>query len=603
MVVRALTSLSALALLAGALLLPARTGTGAETEQFKRLSQATPEELQQQLALVPVVGLGNTARAVLAAYAVRIQKEMAQTQMPVPVLDATPLLETRPDLRTLPMRRGDDSQLSRGAAVTLENLSRKLRVYLDTAAPINQQGQRPDLPRVRELLRTELRGQTPEWLRPEAVPTLLQLLMHEEKPARLMLVELLRAIPGRASTTALARRAAFDLDPEVRETAVAGLRERPPAESRGVLLDTLRYPWAPAAEHAAEALANLHDRGAVSQLIAALDLPDPSLPQTDGQGGAYLRELVRVHHLTNCVLCHPPASTGSEPVLGADPTLTLAMTSAALRQAGVRLSGSPGSHSYGPPPPAGAALLRGDITYVRQDFSALQALPPEMAAMRRATGPLSAQTQRFDFVVRKRPVTKTEASILKTQVGDRSAYPQRAAVAFALREITGQDAGVATADWLKLYPDAQVEAEGARLAAALTSAKPERREQLITRYRDEKGLAYTLGLATAIPNFQGQLQQHLREALATRLTRMTAASLRDRLKEDDAELRRAAAAAAGQKGDAGLVPDLIRLLDDDQGAVTAAAATALQELTGKSFATSKEWQTWWSGHKAEGKTK
>jgi hypothetical protein len=226
-----------------------------------------------------------------------------------------------------------------------------------------------------------------------------------------------------------------------------------------------------------------------------------------------------------------------------------------------------------------------------------------LASLKSASGPLSAPTQRFDFVVRKRPVSHTEASLLKTVAGDRPEYPQRAAVRFALRELTGQDLGGATADWMKAYPDAGVEAEAARLAAALTTAKPERREQLLARYRDEKGVAYTLALAEAIPGFQGKLQQNAREALVARLSRMTAASLRERFREEDPQLRSAAAAASGRKGDAGLVPDLVRLLDDDEDAVKTAATSALRELTGKSFTTAKEWQTWQSGHKAEGQTR
>jgi HEAT repeat protein len=619
MVVRALTALLPLTLLAAALhLLPDRASGGAETAtSFKRLSRVSPDELQRQLDAVPVVGMGTAAPAVLNAYATRVKNDFDQSQMAVDVLDATPLLEVRPDLRTLPLRRGEECKLSNHSATALEALSRKLRVYLEDAAPINERGERPALPRLRTVLQSDLRGSKPEWLRAEAVPTLLQLLMHESTPVRLMLVELLQAVPEKVSTVALARRAAFDLDPEVREAAVAALRERPAAESRPVLVELLRYPWAPVADHAAEALANLHDSGAVPQLIAALDQPDPALSQPDAQGKLFVREVVRVHHLTNCLLCHPLASTGAEAVLGADPLLVLNLaglrSGPGLAQASQRLQGTRGGHTYGrsssgggrPPtsPGASPALLRGDITYLRQDFSALQTLPPVLASLQTAGGPLSAPTQRFDFVVRKRPVSRSEASLLKTVAGDRPDYPQHAAVRFALRELTGQDLGGTTADWMKAYPDAGVEAEAARLAAALTSAKPERREQLLARYRDEKGVAHTLALAAAIPGIQGKLQQNAREALAARLSRMTAASLRERFREEDPELRSAAAVASGRKGDAGLVPDLVRLLDDDEGAVKTAAASALRELTGKSFTTAKEWQAWWSDHKVEGRTR
>jgi HEAT repeat protein len=616
MVVRALSSLTALALLGVAFLLPARTGTGAETEQFKRLNQATPEELQRQLAAVPVVGLGNSAPAVLGAYAARVKGDFDQSQMQVDVLDASPLLQLRPDLQTLPLNRGDQCRLSPRAATTLEALSRKLRVYLEDAAPINDRGERPDLSRVRTALKSEIRGQKPEWLRAEAVPTMLQLLMHEEKSVRLMLVELLEEIPEKVATVALARRAAFDLDPEVRQAAVTALRERPRSDARPILVDLLQYPWAPVADHAAEALVNLSDTSAVGQLIAALDQPDPALPHRDGGGKLVVQELVRMHHLTNCLLCHPLASTGAEAALGSDPVLNLVLpVNNRLAQAGQRLAGTRGSHSYSrggtsSPAPSSAgnaavatrsapALLRGDITYLRQDFSVLQSLPPVLASLRSGNGPLSTATQRFDFVVRKRPVSGSEANLLKTVAGDQAEYPQRAAVLFALRQLTGRDAGTTTADWLKLYPDAEDETEAAKLAKTLLREKGDRREQLLARYRDEKGVVYTLALSKAIGDARGEFQQRIRDALVARLSRMTVASLRERLKEEDPELRRAAAAAGGRKGDAGLVPDLIGLLGDKENAVSTAAAAGLHELTGKSFATAKEWQTWWGRQRGD----
>jgi HEAT repeat protein len=609
MVVRTLSLLLRLALLSVALLLPACTDVRAESSPFIRTNQASEEDLHRQLAEVPVIGLGNSVPAVLQAYAVRIQHDLEQSQMPVAVLDALPLLEIRPDFRYLPLRRGDASRLNPRAAATMEVLARKLRIYLDRTAPSDDEGHRPGLSTLRTVLQSEVRGNKPEWLRAGAVPTLLQLLMHEEKSARLLLVELLQAIPEKVATEALARRAAFDLDPEVRQAAVAALRDRPTADSRPVLVELLRYPWAPVADHAAEALVNLHDEGAVPQLVAALDQPDPRLPQRDAEGHLVVREMVRLHHLTNCLVCHPLASTGTEPILAEDATLRL-VNSGGLSRAGKLLRSTPGSlvsgGGYGGSGGGGGdepALLRADITYLRQDFSTLQELPPVLASVRTASGQLSAPTQRFDFVVRKRPVSGAESNLLKTAVSERPEFPQRAAVAFALRQITGKDAGTTSAEWMKLYPDAKVEAEGGRLATALVTTKPERREQLIARYRAEKGLEYTLALAGAIPELRGEFQQHAREALAERLTRMTAASLRERMRESDPELRRAAAVASGRKGDAGMVPDLIGLLDDKEHLVATGAASALRELTGKSFTATKEWQEWWNGHKAEGRTR
>src|SRR5262249_29981030 len=148
------------------------------------------------------------------------------------------------------------------------------------------------------------------------------------------------------------------------------------------LLDGLRYPWAPAADHAAEALVALNDREAIPPLAELLGGPDPAgpaplafhdidrahlayhnidpaqlaaapgspepwrspavalderqgggrrtrlmadpggLPQSikasDGEVYA-VREVVRVNHLRNCLLCHPPSLADGDMVRGAVP--------------------------------------------------------------------------------------------------------------------------------------------------------------------------------------------------------------------------------------------------------------------------------------------
>src|SRR5262249_56611895 len=131
---------------------------------------------------------------------------------------------------------------------------------------------------------------------------LLQLLQSESKPRRLLLVELLAKIEGRAATSALARRAMFDLAADVREAAVQALRKRPADDYRREFLDGMRYPWPPAADHAAEALVALGDAGAVPALAQMLKEPDPlgAIESASGKGSQpVVRELVNVNHLAN----------------------------------------------------------------------------------------------------------------------------------------------------------------------------------------------------------------------------------------------------------------------------------------------------------------
>jgi HEAT repeat protein len=93
--------------------------------------------------------------------------------------------------------------------------------------------------------------------------------------------------------------------------------------------------------------------------------------------------------------------------------------------------------------------------------------------------------------------------------------------------------------------------------------------------------------------------------LAERMSRMTTATLRDRLKDDEAEMRRAAALAAAMKEETAHIPRLIELLDDSDTAVSRAAHAALKSLSGKDFGPAKEatradqahsiaaWKAWW----------
>jgi HEAT repeat protein len=353
---------------------------------------------------------------------------------------------------------------------------------------------------------------------------MVQILMAEDTPLRLLLVDMLTEIDAKPATVALAQRAVFDLSPDVRRLATAALRDRPRADARPVLVNALRYPWPAAADHAAEALVALEDREAAPLLVALLDKPDPAAPTASGKGGASVREVVRVNHRANCLLCHAPSAGGEGSVLGPDPSVNIPR-------------GGGGGWSSGP--------------------SVFQ------------------------------PLLVREATL------------------FALRALTGRDAGPSADAWRQLFPHADAEAEGARLSAALLKAPPEQREPLLARYRDAKDDRYTEGLAHAIPHLGGQLQAKAREALVARLARLPADLLRARLQEEDDELRRAAALACVRRADRESVPDLIGLLLDADPEVAEGARKVLRKLSGEDFGpragagpeervtAASDWQAWW----------
>lgn len=149
-------------------------------------------------------------------------------------------------------------------------------------------------------------------------------------------------------------------------------------------------------------------------------------------------------------------------------------------------------------------------------------------------------------------------------------------------------------------------AEVARLSGELVQALGKRQEQVLTRFKESKGTAYTQALASAIPRLEPAERVKVRDALAERLMGMTAATLRDKLSDEDVEIRRAAALACGMKEDLAHVPDLILLLNDGEPMVVRAAHAALKNLTKQDFGPAAAgasraeraeamaaWTTWW----------
>ncbi len=98
----------------------------------------------------------------------------------------------------------------------------------------------------------------------------------------------------------------------------------------------------------------------------------------------------------------------------------------------------------------------------------------------------------------------------------------------------------------------------------------------------------------------GAAKSNARDALAERLTRMKADTLVRYFKDQDAEIRRAAALAAAMKEEKVLIPDLISLLGDPETDVAKAAHAALKDLSGEKLgASADEWKAWWKNR--EGK--
>ncbi len=409
------------------------------------------QALRAMLARVPEVALapeGAPRRKEARQYLQKQVQQIRDQTATDPDAFVKGLKHTRADLTGLPFLMGKDCRRDKEEAKNWDTLSRVVRAALGSAArsfrsasPSSSFTPAPDPARFWAFL--DRGGPRGPLHTEEAIPALVQTLQAEHPVLRLSLTEYLGKAKGPSAGAALARRALFDPDPEVRELALAVLINRPPQEYASVLLEGLRYPLLPVAEHAAEAVVKLQLKDAIPRLVALLDEPDPDAPflrTVNGKAVPVVRELVRVNHLGNCLLCHAPSLDSKEPVRGLVPVPGEAIPQVAYyseRRGGV--------------------FVRADITYLRQDFSVT--LPV-------ADSKPWPEQQRFDFLVRTRPLTEKERAAWEARAASprtEALSEHRRVLLSALQGLTGEYAGTTAAHWRALLrelgPDRGVAAE------------------------------------------------------------------------------------------------------------------------------------------------
>ncbi|MBA4191879.1 MAG: hypothetical protein C0467_28195 [Planctomycetaceae bacterium] len=121
------------------------------------------------------------------------------------------------------------------------------------------------------------------------------------------------------------------------------------------------------------------------------------------------------------------------------------------------------------------------------------------------------------------------------------------------------------------------------IAVDLVGASDADWDAMLTKVRDGKGTPYTHALLLAITKLDGERRKSVREALAERLTRMNADTLRTMAKAEEPELRRAAVLAMAMKDDKVHIPDLVAALADEEPSVARAALAGLKGVTGQDF--------------------
>lgn len=406
-----------------------------QTASFER-----EEYLHAELRFVPEVDFDPD-------YLKKSKDEIAQTAREIVKVskdnkDAFPrqLMKERADLAGLPFLLGKDCALDAQQAQALARGSLDIRAALAFAFANSSHRSKsypsyvnqpiPDPTVVTFWNRFISRSPTDDWHNPGNLQALQQILSAEHKDFRLRLVEHLQSIKDVKASEMLANRAVFDLNAEVREAAVRQLRDRPKDEYRATLVRALRYPWESVVRHAAQTLAALEYRELIPDLVAMLDEPDPkapyAVPAENGKQKMVIRELVRINHHRNCMLCHAPMSEAE----------------VTNRRLAVPVGPVPPSQEPLPPTSSvvyysarrGAAVVRADITYLRQDFSIQQQV------INQGKWP---EIQRFDFLVRTRELKPQE--LVEQAPPIISEYQET--IASALRSLTGKDAAPSARAW------------------------------------------------------------------------------------------------------------------------------------------------------------
>jgi hypothetical protein len=273
-----------------------------------------------------------------------------------------------------------------------------------------------------------------EHLTTARIAALMQILAPESGSLRLGLVKYLSAIAHTDATRALARLAIFSAEDEVRLAALDALKVRRERDYTPILLSGLRYPHPAVAKRASDAVVKLERNDLIPQLLEVLDLSDPRAPEVqevDSKQVSVVRELVRINHHRNCLMCHAPGTTS-----GVSPETLTAQVPVPSEPLPSPFDGYRNSSPD--------VLVRLDVTYLRQDFSLMQPVEESGAW---------PTMQRFDFLVRTRVLSEEEADTCRASFanqGPGQLSPYHKAALAALRELTGKDTEPTAEAWRKL---------------------------------------------------------------------------------------------------------------------------------------------------------
>ena len=337
------------------------------------------------------------------------------------------VVSQRPGIADLPFLKGKDCQLSPHEEATLRTNAAEIRQMLDIVE-----------------LRAKTRGSA-DGLAPipdrldlsAAVPALMQILGPLSGKYRVALARKLEDAPkDQRLVDALVRLALFDPEADVRAAAVQSLRKKPADAYAPKLIEGFRHPAPYVAERAADALVALRCFDHLPGVVDFLDEPDPAAP-FDREGAFTMqmavREVVKVNHMRNCLLCHAPVALPREDSGGSSLMALLPSPDETPPSSSV---------AYYNDFRGGDMVVRVNEVYLRQDFSRLETVDKP--------GKWPAQ-QRFDYMVRTRNVDSVEAQQLRPKSapkdGEAVPSPNHRAALSVLCRLTSMYLGTKSSDW------------------------------------------------------------------------------------------------------------------------------------------------------------
>ena len=220
-------------------------------------------------------------------------------------------IDKQPELRGLPFMMGDACRLKPLHAEAFRISTRAVRDAMDRDVMHFSQAHDGQVDFWDTYSSADRQGFNSE----SGLAALAQILGPESKEVRVGLMTRLAGSTHRRTIPVLTRAAIFDAVPEVRLAALEALKEQSrSSDSAEILMYGMRYPMADVAKRSAQAIIALDRQDLVPQLVSLLAEAAPGDPVeavVDEKKVCTVREVVRINHHRNCLLCHAPVQKGS----------------------------------------------------------------------------------------------------------------------------------------------------------------------------------------------------------------------------------------------------------------------------------------------------